>query len=116
MSATSAKGSRMKALYLSIALIFVATAAQAESARELRSRCTGMTGVANAFMCRTTVGGVLGTLKDDPAYCIPKDVNNSVALTIVQKYLLSQPGDVSLSASEEIARAMADAYPCPAKP
>jgi len=110
------KGPRMKALYLSIALIFVATAAKAETARELRSRCTGMTGAVNASMCRGSVGGIVNDLRDDPAYCIPKDLSNAQALETVQKYLLSHPTDMSLSARDEVGKAMADAYPCPAKP
>ncbi len=106
----------MKALYVSIALIFVATAAQAESVRDLRSRCTGMTGIANASMCRTSVGGAVSTLRDDPAYCIPTEVNSGAALSLVQKYLIAHPADLGPSASDEIGKALAEAYPCPAKP
>ena len=107
----------MKALALSAAaLCCLATAAHAEAASQLRSRCTGMTGVANAAGCRTFVAGQVSGLKDDPAYCIPKDLDNQTALTVVQTFLKTSPDIMHLTTTEAIAKAMAGAYPCAAKP
>jgi Rap1a immunity proteins len=97
-------------------LCIVATAAQAETALAFRSRCTGMTGKANIGMCRATVGAAISDLKDKPAYCVPKDLNGIAALPVVQTYLSAHPDVTNLSADDVIAKAMADAYPCPAKP
>jgi hypothetical protein len=107
----------MKALALCAAVLCcVATAAHAEAASQLRSRCTGMTGVANASGCRNFIGGQVSVLKDDPAYCIPKDLDNQTALTVVQAFLKSSPDVMHLTTAEAIGHAMAGAYPCPAKP
>jgi len=106
----------MRTLYIAAALIFAATAAHAETARELRNRCTGMTGLANVSMCRTTVGSAVNTFRDDPTYCIPKDLEGSQALATVKTYLLAHPGDFTQPANDEIGKAMAEAYPCSAKP
>jgi hypothetical protein len=105
----------MKTVTLALAalLCVVASAAQAETALAFRSRCTGMTGKANAGMCKTTVGAAVSDLKDNPAYCVPKDLNSTAALPIVQTYLAGHPDVTNLSATEVIAKAMADAYPCP---
>ena len=66
----------MKALALSAVVLaaaaILAPAAHAETALQLKSRCTGMTGVANASECRGQVGGMVNTLKDNPAYCASK--------------------------------------------
>ena len=106
----------MKALTLGAALLFcLATAAHAEPASQLRSRCTGMTGIANASGCRNFIGGQVGVLKDDPANCIPKDIDNQTALTAVQAFLKSSPDVMHLTTLEAIGQAMAAAYPC-AKP
>lgn len=97
-------------------LCVVATAAQAETAQAFRSRCTGMTGKANASMCKATVGAAVSDLKENAAYCVPKDLNSTAALPVVQTYLSAHPDIAKLSADDVIAKAMADAYPCPAKP
>ena len=104
----------MKALSLFAAILvcgFAATA-HAETAAALKSRCTGMTGIANASMCRTSIGGIVSGLRDNPAYCIPADANNAANLPIVQKYLLAHPDALKLSADEIVGKAMAEAYPC----
>lgn len=103
--------------YLPAILLFglLTTAAQAEPALQFRSRCTGLTGAANASLCRSTVSGVVSTLKDDPAYCIPKDADNRQSLTIVQDYVKAHPEEMNLTTAEVIGKAMAGAYPC-AKP
>lgn len=107
----------MKALALSAAVLCcLATAAHAEPASQLRARCTGMTGVANAMTCRSFIGGAVSGLKDDPAYCIPKDLDNQTALTVVQAFLKSSPDVMHLTTAEAIGHAMAAAYPCAAKP
>lgn len=106
----------MKSLYIAIALCCVATAAQAETALALRQRCTGMTGIANASMCRTSIGGTVSGLMDDPTYCIPKDLSKQTSLTVVQDYLRTHDEDMHLTSTEVIGKAMAAAYPCPAKP
>ena len=107
----------MKALALSAAVLCcLATAAHAEAASQLRARCTGMTGVANAASCRSFIGGAVVNLKDDPAYCIPKDLDNQTALTVVQAFLKSSPDIMHLTSAEAIGHAVAAAYPCPGKP
>jgi hypothetical protein len=104
------------ALAVSLAAFLAAPAAHAESARELKDRCTGMTGIVNASECKASVGGSVNALRDDPVYCIPKDLDNKTALGVVQKYLPAHPADWSLTGHEAVAKAMAEAYPCPAKP
>jgi hypothetical protein len=110
----------MKALALTAAVMIcglaAAPAARAETAGVLKARCTGMTGIANASMCKTAVGGIVNGLRDDPAYCIPKDADNAANLPIVQKYLLAHPDESKLGSEEVVGKAMAQAYPCPAKP
>ncbi len=109
----------MKALYLSAAILCglaATSAAHAETALQLHARCTGMTGVANASGCRTQVGGAVKELIDNPAYCVPKDIGNQTALNLVQAYMKDHPEDLHLSSSELIGKAVAAAYPCPAKP
>ncbi|HXC54038.1 MAG TPA: Rap1a/Tai family immunity protein [Rhizomicrobium sp.] len=106
----------MKALMIAALLCCVATAAQAETALALRERCTGMTGIANAGMCKSSVGGIVDDFKADPAYCVPKDAERAQTLAIVQKYLTDHPEDMHLTSTEVIGKAMAAAYPCPAKP
>ena len=96
--------------------VFSALPAQAESGSDLKSRCTGLTGLANASECKAQVGGAVGALKDDAAYCVPKDLSNKDALAMVQKYLLAHPEAGTIGAHDAIAKAVADAYPCPAKP
>ena len=103
-------------LAATVALLFAAPAAQAESGRDLKDRCTGMTGVVNASECKGSVGGAVNDLKDNPAYCVPKDLGNKDALAMVQKYLLAHQEVWSLGAHDAIAKAVADAYPCPPKP
>ncbi len=91
--------------------------AQAETGRDLKGRCTGMTGMVNASECKSSVGGAVNALKDNAAYCVPKDLSNKDALTMVQAYLNKAPAEVLLlGAHDTIAKAVADAYPCPAKP
>ncbi|HWD25795.1 MAG TPA: Rap1a/Tai family immunity protein [Rhizomicrobium sp.] len=96
--------------------LLLALPAQAESGGDLKGRCTGMTGMVNATECKASVGGAVSALKDDPAYCVPKDLGNKDALAVVQKYLPAHQEVWSLGAHEAIAKAIADAYPCPAKP
>lgn len=100
------------------ALIALATssAVHAETARSLKSSCTGMTGVANASGCKTKIGALVNDLRTNPAYCIPKEADNATVTPIVQKYLLAHPEEWQLEASEVVGKAMTEAYPCPAKP
>ena len=108
----------MKAAATLTALLLcgLATAAHAETTLSLKQRCTGMTGIANASMCRSSVNAVVGTLKDNPAYCIAKDADGAANLKLVQAFLLAHPEDGKLPSDEVIGKAMAEAYPCPAKP
>ena len=109
----------MKTLAVPAALLIalaVAPAAHAETARSLKSGCTGMTGIANASLCKMQIGGMVNGLRDNPGYCIPKDADNAVVVPIVQKYLTAHPEDWALSAEEVVGKAMTEAYPCPAKP
>jgi len=108
----------MKSLAAAAAVLLAVAAvpAHAETALSLKGRCTGMTGIANASMCKSQVGGMVNTLRDDPAYCIPKDADNATVFPVVQKYLLAHPEDAHLTANEVVGKAMTEAYPCPAKP
>ena len=63
-------------------------------------------------LCRNFIGGQVSILKDDPAYCIPKDLDNQTALTVVQAFLKSSPDVMHLTTIEAIGQAMAAAYPC----
>ena len=94
----------------------LATAAHAETALSLKQRCTGMTGIANASMCRATVNAVVGDLKTNPIYCIAKDADSAANLKLVQAFLLAHPEDSKLSSDEVIGKAMAQAYPCLSTP
>ena len=100
----------------SVVALLCALPAQAETGRDLKSHCTGLTGEANASGCKGMVGGMVNALKDDPAYCVPKDLSNNDALVMVRKYLLAHEEVWSLGARDAVAKAVADAYPCPAKP
>jgi hypothetical protein len=97
-------------------VLLCALPAQAESGGDLKGRCTGMTGMVNAAECKASVGGAVNALKDNAAYCVPKDMSNQDALAMVQKYLVAHREVWSLGAHDAIAKAVADAYPCPAKP
>jgi hypothetical protein len=107
----------MRYLLAAAVLCCVATAAQAETALALRQRCTGMTGIANASMCRNTVGAVVSDMRDNAAtYCLPADLDKPTALGVVQTFLKDHPEEMHLAATDAITKALAAAYPCPAKP
>jgi hypothetical protein len=111
----------MKALALIAAAVLLAaaasTAAHAESARSLKTRCTGMNGKANVNLCFGQVSGMVNELRDKPGYCIPQDTSNQAVVPVVTQYLADHPDDWSEQADDVVGKAVSSAYPCPtAKP
>ena len=105
----------MKALALAAAVLIVATAAHAETARELRNACTGMSAKGNASMCFGKIAGLVNGLRDNPAYCIPKETTNRTVVPAVQKYLEDHPENTTITADDVVGKALAASYPCLAK-